>query len=171
MTVCLTPFKCTYPNPTLTLKVQEETCVLCTTGDLSRISAEHRAMHPWERSARRLAELDAAAAGAGARRWVEKTPIHVRYLEKLFLLRLVLAQSVDTKRQRRTSQMHACTHGCLRLRVSAWPSFVALCRARVRVLSLDLCYFHPGCPTRYISILYHITYNTLGYFTLKFTTF
>eukprot|EP00729_Bicosta_minor_P008455 gene8455-4404_t len=68
--------------------VQEETCVLCTTGDLSRISAEHRAMHPWERSARRLAELDAAAAGAGARRWVEKTPIHVRYLEKLFLLRL-----------------------------------------------------------------------------------
>eukprot|EP00729_Bicosta_minor_P010841 gene10841-14212_t len=67
--------------------VQEETCVLCTTGDLSRISAEHRAMHPWERSARRLAELDAAAAGAGARRWVEKTPIHVRYLEKLFLLR------------------------------------------------------------------------------------
>lgn len=66
-------------------------------------------MHPWERSARRLAELDAAAAGAGARRWVEKTPIHVRYLEKLFLLRLVLAQSVDTKRRRRISQMHTRT--------------------------------------------------------------
>ena len=46
--------------------------MLCSKGDPTRLTAEHRAMHPWERSAHRLAELDLAAAAAGKRRWVEK---------------------------------------------------------------------------------------------------
>ena len=53
-------------------------CVLCDKGNPETLKPEHRDMNPWERSPRRLQELDARAAADKKRRWVEKTPIHVR---------------------------------------------------------------------------------------------
>eukprot|EP00038_Savillea_parva_P030409 m.77619 g.77619 ORF g.77619 m.77619 type:complete len:336 (-) comp9153_c0_seq2:116-1123(-) len=60
-----------------------ETCALCR----HAVWDEEKGVEEWKRSAMRLARIDAAALEAGYTRWVEKTPIHVRYLDKLFLLR------------------------------------------------------------------------------------
>jgi hypothetical protein len=53
-----------------------ETCALCRVG-LAILEDEDQESE-WRRSAQRLAKIDAAARATGSRRWVEKTPIHVR---------------------------------------------------------------------------------------------
>jgi hypothetical protein len=63
----------------------DETCALCAVGlgirpDEDQFNETHRSMQ-------RLSRIDAAAAAEGKLQWVEKTPIHVRYLHKLFHLR------------------------------------------------------------------------------------
>lgn len=63
----------------------DETCALCRVG--RGIAPDEDETNEWKRSAQRLAKIDDMAVAAGTRRWVEKTPIHVRYLDKLFLLR------------------------------------------------------------------------------------
>lgn len=54
----------------------QETCALCRIG--AGITEGEDKENEWKRSTQRLAKIDAAAAEAGSRRWVEKTPIHVR---------------------------------------------------------------------------------------------
>lgn len=56
--------------------IENETCALCRTG--AGIMPHEKAQGVWERAARRLKVLDDAAATSGARRWVEKTPSHVK---------------------------------------------------------------------------------------------
>eukprot|EP00040_Diaphanoeca_grandis_P026709 m.149985 g.149985 ORF g.149985 m.149985 type:complete len:289 (-) comp30699_c0_seq2:199-1065(-) len=65
-----------------------ETCALCRVG--YGLTEEEETQGEWERNARRLHKLDDTFESERSPeeiRFVEKTPLHVRYLEKLFLLR------------------------------------------------------------------------------------